>query len=95
MFLLNLNGVKFRLRSSFDSLNGVLSSTVPFSTPSTSAASGVTLEAITAQLQRMEAEFGGCLNYLTDEMSQMNTRVSRIACRQARMVGFAPSPSPL
>ena len=34
------------------------------------------------------------LNYLIDEMCQMNTRVSRIACRLARMVGFAPSPFP-
>ena len=34
------------------------------------------------------------LDYRTDEMCQMNTRVGSIACRQARMVGFAPSPSP-
>ena len=42
----------------------------------------------------MEANFGGRLDYLTDEMCQMNTRVSRIARRQARVAGFAPSPSP-
>ena len=65
-----------------------------FSAPSTSAASGVTLEAIMVQLQRMEANFGGCLDYLTDEMCQMNTRVGRIARRQACMVGFASSPFP-
>ena len=34
------------------------------------------------------------LDYLTDEMCQMSTRVGRIARRQARMVGFTPSPFP-
>ena len=34
------------------------------------------------------------LDYLTDEMCQLNTRVGRIARRQARMVGFTPSPFP-
>ena len=43
-----------------------------------------------AQLQRMDAR----LDYLTNEMCQMNTRVDCIARKQARMVGFAPSPSP-
>ena len=33
-----------------------------------------------------------CLDYLTDEMCQMNTRVDHITHRQARMAGFAPSP---
>ena len=42
-----------------------------------------------AQLQRMDAR----LDYRTDEMCQMNTRVGSIACKQARMAGFAPSPS--
>ena len=46
-----------------------------------------------AQLQQMEANFGGRLDYLTDEMCQMNTRVDRITRRQVRMAGFAPSPS--
>ena len=41
----------------------------------------------------MEADFGGHLDYLIDEMCWMNTRVGRIAHRQARMAGFAPSPS--
>ena len=41
----------------------------PFSSaPSPSAASGVTLEAIMAQLQQMEADFGDRLDYFTDEM---------------------------
>ena len=64
------------------------------STPSTSTAGGVTLKAIMVQLQRMEADFDGRLDYLTDEMCPMNTQVGRISCKQARMVGFAPSPSP-
>ena len=46
------------------------------------------------QLQQMQVGFGGRLDYLTDEMCQMNTRVGRIARRQAHMVGLAPSPSP-
>ena len=48
-------------------------------TPSNSAPSssvgGVTLEAIMAQLVRMDARF----NTFSDELCQMNTRVGRIA----------------
>ena len=44
------------------------------STPSSSAG-GVTLEAVMAQLQRMDA----CLDTLSDELCQVNTRVGRIA----------------
>ena len=33
------------------------------------------------------------LDYLTNEMCQITTRVGRIARRQARLGGFAPSPS--
>ena len=62
--------------------------------PPSSLIVGVTLEAIMAQLQRMEANFGGRLDYLTDEMCQINTQDSRIAYRQARLGGFFPSPSP-
>ena len=60
------------------------------STPFTSAAGGVTLEAIMTQLQCMNAR----LDSLTDEMCQVHTRVGRIARRRARLGGFAPSPSP-
>ena len=65
------------------------------SIPSTSAPSlvdGVTLEAIMAQLQRMDAR----LDTLSDELCQVNTRVGRIARRQAVMDGFtmASSSSP-
>ena len=53
-------------------------------TPSTSApsssASSVTLDAIMEQLQQMHADFGGHLDYLTNEMCQMNTRIGGIAC---------------
>ena len=43
----------------------------------------------------MEAYFGDCLDYLIDEMCQMNTWVGRIAHRQARIASFAPPfPSP-
>ena len=46
------------------------------------------------QLQQMEANFGGHLDYLTDEMCQMNTRVGCIARRQAHIGDFVPSLSP-
>ena len=63
------------------------------SAPSTSTTGDVTFEAIMAQLQWMEADFGGRLNYLTNEICQLNTRVGCIAHKQACMAGFAPSPS--
>ena len=40
--------------------------------------------------QHMDA----CLNTLTDEISQVTTRVGRIARHQARLGGFVASPSP-
>ena len=43
-----------------------------------------------AQFQRMDAR----LDTLTIEMYQVNTRVSRIARRQACLGGFVESPSP-
>ena len=64
------------------------------SAPSTFAPSfsmgGVTLYTIMAQLQRMDAH----LNTLSIELYQVNTRVSRIARRQARLSGFVESPFP-
>ena len=69
------------------------SSTPPTSTPSSSTV-GVTLDAIMEQLQRIHADFGGHLDYLTDEMCQMNTRIGRITRRQARIGGYGPFPSP-
>ena len=66
-----------------------------FFTLSTSASSagGVNLEAIMAQLMRMDAR----LDTFSIELCQVNTRVSRIAWQQAAMCGFtaysSPSPS--
>ena len=45
------------------------------------------------QLQQIHVDFSGRLDTLTCEMCQMNTRVGRIAHRQARMVSLAPPPS--
>ena len=58
-----------------------------------SAVGGVTLEAIMEQLQQIHVDFSGRLDTLTCEMCQMNTRVGRIAHRQARMASLAPPPS--
>jgi len=46
--------------------------------------SGVTLKDIKAQFQRMDAG----LNTFSDELCQVNTRVGRIARRQAEMGGY-------
>ena len=43
-----------------------------------------------AQLQRMDAR----LDTLSDELCQVNTCVSYLARRQARLGGFVESPSP-
>ena len=45
------------------------------------------------QLQHMRDNFGSCLNHLSDEMCQMNTRIGRITHRQSRLRSFAYSPS--
>ena len=50
----------------------------------------MSLDAIMAQLQRMDAH----LNTLSTELYQVNTRVGRIARRQARLGGFMESSSP-
>ena len=59
------------------------------STPSTFTG-GVTLDAIIAQLQCMDAR----LDTLFTEFYQVNTCVGHIARRQARLGGFVESPSP-
>ena len=52
-----------------ETTNPTASAIPPFSlAPSTSTTGGVTLEAIIAQLQQMEADFGGRLDYLINEM---------------------------
>ena len=53
---------------------GPAASAVPSISAPSSLVGGVTLEAIMAQLQRMDA----CLDTLTDELCQVNTRVGRI-----------------
>ena len=53
-------------------------------------AGGVTLEAVMAQLQRMDAR----LATLSDDLCQVNTHVSHITWWQARLGGFVESPSP-
>ena len=50
----------------------------------------MTLEAVIAQLQRMDAR----LDTLSDELCQVNTCVGRIVRRQARLGGFLKSSSP-
>ena len=53
------------------------------------SAGGVTLKAVMAQLQHMDAH----LNTLSDELCQVNTLVGHIARQQARLGGFMASPS--
>ena len=65
-------------------------SSVPSTSTPSSSAGGVTLDAIMAQLQRMDA----CLDTLNDELCQVNTRVGHIDRRQARLGGFVESPFP-
>ena len=62
-----------------------------FAIPPSSLVVSVTLEAIMAWLQQMEANFGARLDYLTNDMCQINTQVGRIARRKALLGGFAPS----
>ena len=59
------------------------------STPSTSVG-GVTLDAIMAQPQHVYVH----IDTLSTELYQVNTRVSRIARREACLGGFVESPSP-
>ena len=79
---------QFRLRRS-----GSTALPTPFA-PSTSAlvslTGGVTFNVIMAQLQRMDAR----LDTLTNELCQVNTRVSRIARRKAHLGSFVESLSP-
>ena len=53
--------------------------------------SGVTLEDIMVQLQRMDA----CLDTLSDELCQVNTSVGRIARRQVEMGGYTMPSTPV
>ena len=64
--------------------------TIPSTSAPSSSSGGVTLKAIMAQLQRMDAR----LDTLSDELCQVNTHVDRITRRQACLGGFTASPSP-
>ena len=65
-------------------------STAPSTSAPFSSADGVTLEAIMAQLVRMDARF----DTLNDELCQVNTYVGGIARRQAMMGGYTMASSP-
>ena len=67
-----------------------LPSFAPSTSDPSSFAGNVTLEAVMAQLQCMDAHLGT----LSDELCRVNTRVSRIARRQTHLGGFVESPSP-
>ena len=73
--------------------SGSIAPSIP-SAPSTSVPSslmgGVTLNVIMVQLQHMDAR----LDTIIDKLCQVNTRVSRIARRQAHLGGFVESLSP-
>ena len=47
------------------------------------------LVAILDQLQHMRADFGSYLDYLSNEMCKMNTRIGHIARCQSCLGGFA------
>ena len=66
-----------------------LASTAPSTFALSTFAGGVTLDAIMAQLQHMDAR----LDTFFTELYQVNTHVSCIARRQARLGGFVESPS--
>ena len=66
------------------------SSSAPCTSAPSSSVGGVTLKAIIAQLQHMDAR----LDTLSDELCQVNTRIGRIARQQACFSGFMESPSP-
>ena len=69
---------------------GPTASAVPSSFSPSSSTGDVTLKAIMMQLQRMDAR----LDTFIDELCQVNTCVGCIAWWQARLGGFAASPTP-
>ena len=72
---------QFRLKwPQTETATPLASSTPSTSTPSSSA-DGVTLEAVMAQFQRMDAH----LDTFSDELCQVSTRHSHIARRQAHL----------
>ena len=73
---------QFRLRQSGTATPPTPST--PYTSAPSSSTSRVTLKDIMAQLQDTDAR----LNILSDELCQVNTRVSCIARRQAEMDGY-------
>ena len=65
---------QFRLKRPHVETTGPTASTIPSMTAPFSSTSGVTLEAITVQLQCIDA----CLNTLSDRLCRVNTCVGRI-----------------
>ena len=63
------------------------------STLSSSSRVDASLATILDQLQYMCADFGNCLDKISDEMCQMNTRIGHIAHQQSRLGDFVLSPS--
>ena len=66
---------KVQLRSRRSGTVAPLTSSAPSTSAPSSSVGGVTLDAIMAQLQCMDAR----LDTLSDELCQVNTRVGRIA----------------
>ena len=79
-----------QLRSRRSKTVAPFTSLAPSTSASSSSVGGVTLDAIIAQLQHMDAH----LDILSDELCQVNTCVGHIARRQAHLGGFVESPSP-
>ena len=46
------------------------------------------------QPQFMHADFGSCLDHLSNKMCQVNTRIGHITHCQSRLGGFTLSPTP-
>ena len=65
--------------------------TIPSTSAPSSSSGGVTLKAIMAQFQRMDAR----LDTLSDELCQVNTRISRIARRQAEKGSYTVPSTPV
>ena len=86
------NAAQLRQRQPQTKMATPPASTTPSTSTPSSSTVGVILEAIMAQIVRMDAR----LDTLNDKLCQMNTRVGRIAQQQAVMGGFtiASSPSP-
>ena len=84
------NKAQFRLKRPRVLSTGSTASAITSSFAPSSSVGDVTLNAIMAQLQCMDAH----LDTFSYELSQVNTHVGRIAWRNAHLGGFTASPSP-